>query len=532
MGHPDPALPTYVLNGIKKGFHIGFNRSSYCSPATSNMRSALENATVVHQYLEEEALLGRIIGPIPPKLAPGGTQISPIGVIPKSSQPGRWRLIVDLSSPHNMSVNDGIEAELCSLQYLRLDEVTEYIAKSGRGTQLAKMDIASAYRMVPVHPDDRPLLAIQWAGQVYFDTRLPFGLRSAPKIFTAVADALQWVFEQQGVSWVAHYLDDYITMGPPDSDQCGKNLQIMLETYARLGVPTAPGKCAGPHTSLVFLGFELDTEALEVRLPQPKLQRTRTLVQEWLRRRVCKKRDMESLLGHLQHAASVVCPGRTFVRRVIELLSMFQNRDHWIRLNSTFRSDLLWWNCFMEGWNGVSMIPRTLPLTTPMVSDASGSWGCGALWGSHWFQWKWEGKAAEWSIAPKEMLPILFGLVVWGHQWAGWRVVCHCDNAAVVAVINSGRAKDNTLMHLLRCMFFLTAHLSVHIHATHIPGQSNSAADALSRNCLHSFLQMVPEADRHPTPIPQVLVDMTVREQPDWTSVHWAQLFSAFCRQV
>ena len=45
------------------------------------------------------------------------------------------------------------------------------------------MDIASAYCMVPVHPGDRPLLAVQWAGKIFFDTRLPFGLRSAPKCF-------------------------------------------------------------------------------------------------------------------------------------------------------------------------------------------------------------------------------------------------------------------------------------------------------------------------------------------------------------
>jgi len=96
------------------------------------------------------------------------------------------------------------------------------------------MDIASTYRMVPVHPEDRPLLAVQWAGQVFFDTRLPLGLRSAPKIFTAVTDALQWCFEKQGVSWVAHYLDDYITAGPPYTEVCSRNLDQMLSTCRRL----------------------------------------------------------------------------------------------------------------------------------------------------------------------------------------------------------------------------------------------------------------------------------------------------------
>ena len=103
---------------------------------------------------------------------------------------------------------------------------------------------------------------------------------------------------------------------------------------------------------------------------------------------------------------------------------------------------------------------------------------------------------------------------------------------AVVAVINSSQAKDRILMHLLRCMFFVAAHLDIHLHASHVPGVENVAADALSRNCVSTFMQEVPGAEPHPTPIPQALVDMTVREQPDWTSPRWAQLFSAFCRQV
>ena len=82
----------------------------------------------------------------------------------------------------------------------------------------------------------------------------------------------------------------------------------------------------------------------------------------------------------------------------------------------------------------------------------------------------------------------------------GCPIECYCDNMAVVAVINSGRAKDKTLMHLLRCMFFVVAHLDIHIHASHVPGVENVAADELSRNCISSFLQEVPGAD--PTQLP------------------------------
>ena len=126
-------------------------------------------------------------------------------------------MITDLSYPPNASVNDGIEASLCSLSYVTVDQVASMAASLGAGTLLAKVDIESAYRLVPVHPDDRPLLAMQWKGGVYVDTMLPFGLRSAPKIFTAIADGLEWIARQNGVTRIEHYLDDFVILGPPES---------------------------------------------------------------------------------------------------------------------------------------------------------------------------------------------------------------------------------------------------------------------------------------------------------------------------
>ena len=96
----------------------------------------------------------------------------------------------------------------------------------------------------------------------------------------------------------------------------------------------------------------------------------------------------------------------------------------------------------MEGWNGFTLIPNVDGQQVPFVSDASGSSGCGAYWGTHGFQWRWEGQAADWSIAPKELLPIIIGVTVYGKCWAGSRVECFCDNAEVVAVVNSGKAID------------------------------------------------------------------------------------------
>lgn len=110
-----------------------------------------------------------------------------------------------------------------------------------------------------------------------------------------------------------------------------------------------------------------------------------------------------------------------------------------------------------------------------IVSDASGSWGCGALNGQEWFQLKWEGlgSSREQNITVKELLPIVIAAAPWGHTWAGKTVRAQCDNMAVVAMVNSRTSWEPELMHLLRCLAFLEARHSFYMFATHISGKSN-----------------------------------------------------------
>jgi len=111
-------------------------------------------------------------------------QLNPLGAIPKKGNPGKWRLIMDLSSPKGLSVNDGISKEDCSFHYASVDLTVEQISQSGPDTLMAKMDIARAYRNIPIAPSDRRLLGLAWENQTYVDKVLPFGLRLAPIIFS------------------------------------------------------------------------------------------------------------------------------------------------------------------------------------------------------------------------------------------------------------------------------------------------------------------------------------------------------------
>ena len=275
-------------------------------------------------------------------------------------------------------------------------------------------------------------------------------------------------------------------MGPPDSSKCQEDLDIMCHTCGELGLPLAEEKQVGPSTQLVFLGIELDTVHMEIRLPAEKLLQVTELVASWRGRKSCRMREFQSLVGSLQHACKVVSPGRSFVRRMHELLKRGNKGSDHLRLNREFRADMEWWHRFLSEWNGVSMF-RKVRAESPEAefwSDASGSWGCGAYWSSQWLQWQWiPGSALDSaSIAAKEFLPILLASIVWGEAWCGCTIRCNCDNEAVVHVINGRYARDPLLAHMLRCLFFICARQQFTLVAKHTPEKDNVAADAISRN--------------------------------------------------
>jgi len=142
------------LNSSFKVCQISFDYASITfKSAKSNMKSTHSHANVVEEYLKTEITLGHVAGPFSPEAIQNG-HISRFGVIPKNNQPNKWHLIVDLSYPTSHSVNDGISSPLCSLWYVTVGDTVQQIFSLGRGCLLAKIDIQSAFRLIPIHPAD------------------------------------------------------------------------------------------------------------------------------------------------------------------------------------------------------------------------------------------------------------------------------------------------------------------------------------------------------------------------------------------
>ena len=110
---------------------------------------------------------------------------------------------------------------------------------------------------------------------------------------------------------------------------------------------------------------------MEIRLPDSKLRELQHLINEWQDRKSSTKKELESLVGKLAFATRVVRPGKTFLRRMFELLSGIRQPHHHVRLNAQFRSDLHWWATFLQAWNGVSILEGQSS-TIHFATDASG----------------------------------------------------------------------------------------------------------------------------------------------------------------
>ena len=144
------------------------------------------------------------------------------------------------------------------------------------------------------------------------------------------------------------------------------------------------------------------------------------------------------------------------MHQLFEALSGVRHAHHYIRLGSEVRSDILWWYTFMLDWNVISIIPHPQSPSSIVYSDASGSFGCGAICPmlAKWLHLPWKGskdtsKDKRDSITSMELLPIILACAVWGPTWYRQRVIVNSDNTGAVAVANSGYSKTPSIMHLL-----------------------------------------------------------------------------------
>ena len=505
--HPDRDFVDKIIDYTTNGVPIGYQGPQVAQEAP-NWPSAHKFASAVTDIIQKDVTKGRKCGPFdhPPF---SHMVVSPLGAFAKKRSPDKVRVIHDLSWAPGRSVNDHIPDDECSVQYISVDTAVDMVRKYGPGTLLAKIDLEDAFKHIVVRPEDWHLLGSSWQYRdannklhkdYYVDVVLPFGLRSSPQRFNMFADALQFIMLERGVTDLDHYLDDYITAGPPGSPICGNNLDTMLDTCKDTGFSVQPRKVVWPCTVLEFLGIIIDSIRQELRISEDRLAEVLAELTKWYHRRKCTKRELLSLIGKLTFVSRVVRSGRTFVRRMIELSKRVCYLHYKVTLNKEFQADIQWWLDYLPTWNGVSMFHDTQWVANSdlqLWTDASDI-GYGAYFEGQWIAEAFTGDlraVAAQSINYRELFAIVKAAATWGQHLAGKKVLFHCDNMAVVSILQSGVSRNTDIMKLVRSLFFVCACFDFECQAVWIAGCKNDIADALSRGQMDRFHILAPTAE-------------------------------------
>ncbi|XP_067451991.1 uncharacterized protein [Thunnus thynnus] len=453
--HPDRQVVHFLIHGLTFGFHPGMEALPESSFTCRTRQSAIaEPATVSPQENTPEKRDSSLISLLPTApLPPVSTASSPVRTFPCTTQP----LHTPPTRHHHASC----------------------------GAWLAKADITSTFKVLPIRPDYWGFFGVQWKGHYYLAVRLTFGCKSSPKIFDSLSEALCWILlNNHKPPYVIHLLDDFLTVTSPASPP-SHSLSTLKSAFLQLGVPLSPEKTAESSTSLHFLCITLDSLTFQATLPTEKLHCISLYISNYLLASRCTKRQLLSLLGHLNFAIRIIPQGRSFLSHLLSISATIPSLHNFVTLDTACKMELRVWRDFLSSLNSVSFFyddHLTQPEDIQLYTDAAPSIGFDGYYGGRWFASEWppEMSSLSPSSALYELYPIIIAALLWGHEWSSKVILIHSDNLRTIHIINKGCSQSLDIMKFIRRLTLISAQHQFIIRTAHVPGYKNTIAGSLS----------------------------------------------------
>lgn len=479
-GHKDDS---WLVECIEFGFPLQYSGPPIYSVFKANHPSGIRFHKEVSEYITKELSLGALAGPfhVPP-FAPW-CNVAPIMTRPKSNNVDR-RVIVDLSYPVDSGPNSHIVKNFIFGAHVShtlpsVQDAVNIILSYDFNVLLATIDVARAYRNFAVDPLDWPLNCICHDDVFYVDLCMPFGSRISSVYMQKMANYIGRALLARGIHAVL-YLDDAIIVCPRDSLPT-EIFNTVLQVIRYIGLPIAWDKVIAPCRALKFLGVIIDVEAREIRIPAQKIDQFVQLAHRTRAKKTITKRELQSIIGHVNFIGKAVPPARLFINRMLQALRD-ANQDL-IVVDYHLRADLSWFIKFLPKYNGRSLIVRKTP-TMCIEADSSLVAG-GAFMGSRCYSFQYSTWIANnLNIAQLEAYNCLVAARVFLDDCTDACVEVKCDNAAAISSLTTGRGRDAHLMRICRAFWYLAASKNIVFVFTHVPGICMQIADALSRKPL------------------------------------------------
>ncbi|XP_070529823.1 uncharacterized protein [Cardiocondyla obscurior] len=401
-----------------------------------------------------------------------GQFISPFFILRKSS--GGWRFILNLKELNNYII----------VPHFKLEDWKTAMRLLSPGDYLASIDLKDAYLTILIHEAYRKYLRFRFQGHLYQFRALPFGLASAPYLFSRILKPVLYSLRKEGLFSVA-YLDDFLLIAP-DFDRCSVNVSTTLNLLSDLGFLVNREKSVLiPSTSCRFLGFLFDTRSFSIAIPPDRRTHLLKLTSAFLSKKSCKIREFASFIGSLVSVCPAVLYGILHTKllervKFRALLDADDNFNAQMTLPVSIREDLIWWKDNFEDNSQINKIrPGNFDLT--IFSDASTS-GWGAVCADSRTHGFWSSGEKQFHINYLELLAVYHGLRCFASHLCHVNILLRIDNATAIAYINRmGSVKFPHLSDLSRKIWLWCADRDIFLFASYIPSSLNVEADAESR---------------------------------------------------
>ena len=351
-----------------------------------------------------------------------------------------------------------------------------------KGCYMASIDIRHAYHTIPIAEEHQKFLRFIWKGKIFQYTCLPFGLSSAPRIFTKILKPVFAKLRMIGFVNIS-YIDDILLMGNSEDD-CNLNVEQTRLSLEKLGFVINEKKSIFKSTKeIVFLGNIINSEDMTVKLTNEKKENLYVACKSLLGKKQAKIREVARIIGLIVSSFSAVDLGqlhyRVLEKEKIAALKYAQgNYEQFMNITIEMKQEISWWidNVHIQS----RIISRGNPEIT-IITDAS-LIGWGATLENQETGGRWTCEESTHHINYLELLAIFMALQSFSDRVRNKFVRIMSDNTSAVSYINNmGGIKSDQCNSIAVEIWNWCVENDVWIFCTHIPGKDNIDADRLSR---------------------------------------------------